>query len=191
MHLRAIFRNASLLLFVPAAAPAQCLTDGARYHMVGEPQAELVLRKDAEGNGASNLDLILTVPDRTDPFLFQPVQSQGFGSIFAVPELDAIASDDETIPKDDTLTEMPGGGASVSDPFADADFPLYLFARNADGKLVPYKTPAPDAMDLPEPASPAPDAILIAQLASNLWYGTNGTDTPVILPQEIWYLDCK
>ena len=174
----------------PTGLSAGCQTDGATYRMLGDGGPEIVMRKATGGVGASDLDLVLTVPGQAAPFRFQPIQSQGFGSTFAVPVPPETPENADDAPREDTLTEMPGRQASSADPFGDADFPLALFATGADGRLVPYEDGA-DHAALPGPASPAPDAIFIAQLASNLWYGTNDGDVPVILAQEIWYLDCK
>lgn len=58
---------------------------------------------------------------------------------------------------------------------------IVFFFRRQDERLVPYE-------DLPASGAPAPDALFLPMLGSGLWYGTNGTDNPVMIPTEIWYL---
>jgi len=62
---------------------------------------------------------------------------------------------------------------------------IVFFFRKQGERLAPYD-------ELPASGSPAPDAIFLPMLGSGLWYGTNGTDNPVMIPTEIWYLaGCK
>ena len=62
---------------------------------------------------------------------------------------------------------------------------IVFFFRQQGERLAPYE-------DLPASGSAAPDAIFLPMLGSGLWYGTNGTDNPVSIPTEIWYLaGCK
>ena len=62
---------------------------------------------------------------------------------------------------------------------------IVFFFRQQGERLASYE-------DLPASGSPAPDAIFLPMLGSGLWYGTNGTDNPVMIPTEIWYLTrCK
>ena len=58
---------------------------------------------------------------------------------------------------------------------------IVFFFRQQGDRLMPYE-------DLPAFGAPAPDAIFLPMLGSGLWYGTNGTDNPVMIPTEIWYL---
>lgn len=57
---------------------------------------------------------------------------------------------------------------------------VFFFQRRGE-RLVPYE-------ELPASGAPAPDALFLPMLGSGLWYGTNGTDNPVMIPTQIWYL---
>lgn len=59
---------------------------------------------------------------------------------------------------------------------------IVFFFQQKDGRLVPYEG------ELPSSGAPAPDALFLPMLGSGLWYGTNGTDNPVMIPTQIWYL---
>jgi len=58
---------------------------------------------------------------------------------------------------------------------------IVFFFRQEGDRLVPYE-------ELPAAGAPAPDALFLPLLGSGLWYGTNGTDNPVMIPTQIWYL---
>ena len=223
----ALALSGALASFLAAPAGAACPADGARYRMAVDAGPEIVMRKDADASGMSDLEIVLSVPGRTAPFRFQPIRAEGYGALFAVPVAPATDAATDDAPQQDTLSAMPGpGGQAAADPLSTADFPLAFFAAGDAGRLVPYaggraedapsdarasgapgRTGGRDARrpggqanaqgsgaqeggSLPDAASPAPDALFISQLGSNLWYGTRDTDTPVILAQEIWYLDC-
>lgn len=43
-------------------------------------------------------------------------------------------------------------------------------------------------LDLPQSAEPAPEYLFSAELGVQLYYGTNGTDKPIIMPTGMWKL---
>lgn len=84
----------------------------------------------------------------------------------------------ETLGFGSTLA-FPRDGNPIHDPEARPEFPFAAFALGAEGQLVP----AGLVLD----GNEAPHAIQIAGIGAALWYGTNGSDRPVILPEALWY----
>lgn len=86
------------------------------------------------------------------------------------------------------LTASNGYGnyyAVADDEAVSEDGMIVFFFRREGERLAPYE-------ELPASGAHAPDAIFLPMLGSGLWYGTNGTDNPVMIPTEIWYLiGCK
>lgn len=83
-----------------------------------------------------------------------------------------------------SLTASNGYGnyyAIADDEAVSQDGMIVFFFRQEGERLVPYE-------ELPASGEPAPDAIFLPLLGSGLWYGTNGTDNPVSISTQIWYL---
>ncbi|MCI5078564.1 hypothetical protein [Oricola sp.] len=85
-----------------------------------------------------------------------------------------------------SLTASNGYSNVYAIPDADTaleDGLMVFFFEEKSGRLMAY----PD--DIPSAGKPAPDAIFLPELGSALWYGTNGTDNPVMITTGVWYLD--
>ncbi len=151
-----------LLLALPAAAA--CPSAGAVYvPALAEPLREpatitLRLPDPDERMANSGLDLRLDLPDRA-PIDFGTAQTLGYGSNIVFPR----------------------AGNPIHDSEARPEFPFSAFARRQDGQLTPAQT------GIVLEGDAAPDAIQIVGVGAALWYGTNGSDRPVILPEALWY----
>ncbi|QYK41511.1 MAG: hypothetical protein KF887_19475 [Paracoccaceae bacterium] len=170
------FRAASgaALCLWPACGVAECRALGAVYELAASDTPAVVLRlAEAPFPGpAGGLLVELTRPATPlPPYLrLQPVPAMGHGGIRLFPAPDA------------TDAGMPLPGESDDGVMPPPGLPVIGLVEGADGRLYPL----PDG--LPQPADPAPDAIVVAGLAAELWYATNGGDTPVAITDGVWYL---
>lgn len=148
-----------------ALTAAACPAPGAIYApALEDPLAEAVtitLSQPAPDDRMANsgLDLRLALPNRA-PFAFGTAQKLGYGSSVAFPRPGNPIHDSETRP----------------------EFLFAAFALGPEGRLIP--TPSGVVLE----GEDAPTVIQIAGAGAALWYGTNGSDRPVILPEALWYL---
>lgn len=109
------------LVSTPGLAIADCPALGAQYHLAGQAEAAtLTLRPSTQHLAYSDLEIALSIPGQDAEFLFDPVQSQGYGSVFAVAR-DA--------------------------GMQDLDLPMQVFALAANGQLVPSDPPVPQGAE--------------------------------------------